>query len=304
MPIHVIQVAFNQGFPIPTGPNAVIVFFVISGFCIHFPYAREKALNVPQFIVRRYLRVGIPALLGAVLLYQTGFQSLQDSVLWSVICEMIYYSLYPLLMLLKQRYGWGPLLVGAYLAAYVTIAVHQGGRYDGNFTALGVTLTWLLGLPCWLLGCILAETYQRFRAHGRATQWTFRFGIVSAAAVATTLRFFAGVGYFWTQPLLAILIYCWLGTEIAYFAERRPWRWLEWCGGWSYSVYLYHAPIAVFLANNLAHTLDITPRLLLEVGVLLVGSYLLSRLVERPAHKLARRYSGPVRRMRLAAEAA
>jgi peptidoglycan/LPS O-acetylase OafA/YrhL len=304
MPLHMIKVAFNQGFPIPTGPNAVIVFFVISGFCIHFPYAHQKTLNFSQFLVRRYVRVGLPAILAAVLLYNTGFHSLPDSVLWSVICEIIYYTIYPLLMAFKQRFGWKPLLVAAYGAAYVTIALHQGGRYNGDFTSLGVTFTWILGLPCWLLGCILAESHRRFRSHGRARQWAFRLGMVSLAAVATTLRFYAGIGYFWTQPLLAIAIYGWLGTEIAYFSRRRPWQWLEWCGSWSYSVYLYHAPLALFIANTvlprLRPGLDMTPKLLLEVGTLLVGSYLLSRMVEKPAHELARRYTGPARWLRLA----
>jgi peptidoglycan/LPS O-acetylase OafA/YrhL len=301
--VHAIQVAFNQGFPIPTGPNAVIVFFVISGFCIHFPYRHEQKLNFQQFIVRRYIRVGLPALFAAVLLYRTGFHSLQDSVLWSVICEIIYYSIYPILLALKSRFGWPVVLAGSFMAAYLVIAMLSRGPYNGNFTSFGASFTWVLGLPCWILGCILAENCTKFRPHSRPVQWVFRFGIVVAAAVATTLRFYAGVGYYWTQPELAILIYFWLGTEISYFSVRRPWGWLERCGGWSYSIYLFHAPVAIFIGNMVGLQFGMSTKLILEVMSVLLGCYLLYRIVERPAYMLARRYTAPNRRVHLSTEA-
>lgn len=300
--VHAIRVAFNQGFPIPTGPNAVIVFFVISGFCIHFPYRNEKKMNFQQFIVRRYIRVGIPALFAAVLLYRTGFIVLQDSVLWSIICEIIYYSIYPVLMMLKHRFGWGLVLAGSFAAAYTVIVLHSGGPYNGNFTSFGTSFTWILGLPCWLLGCLLAETYSKFRSHGRVVQWSFRLGIVSAAAVVTTLRFYAEVGYYWTQPLLAILIFFWLGSEIAYFSKRRPWMWLEQAGSWSYSVYLFHAPVSIYIGHVVGLHFGMSVKLLLELGAVLVGCYLLYRIVERPAHLLARHYVAPNRQVRLVPE--
>src|SRR5690349_16241360 len=91
--VHWTVFIFNAGIPIPSGPNAVIVFFVISGFCIHFPFRDAPAMNVPQYLIRRYIRVGIPAVVAAICLYICGFHSLQDSVLWSIICEVIYYTL-------------------------------------------------------------------------------------------------------------------------------------------------------------------------------------------------------------------
>ena len=302
--VRMIRIAFNQGFPIPTGPNAVIVFFVISGFCIHFPYRNATHINFQQFIVRRYLRIGIPAVVAAFLLYNTGFHSLQDSVLWSILCEAIYYSLYPFLLVLKHRVGWQVVLGGSFLLAYSLIVLRMGGRYNGNFTSFGAGLTWILGLPCWILGCVLAETYARFKAHRWWQQWCFRLGIVIAAAIGTTLRFYAGIGYYWSEPALALLIYCWLGTEIAYFRVRKPWRWLEWCGRWSYSVYLYHAPVAILTAGYAMSHFGMPNTLLLEVGAVLVGCYLLHCVVERPAHLLARRYTAPDRAMRLIASRA
>jgi peptidoglycan/LPS O-acetylase OafA/YrhL len=294
--VQAVRVAFNQGLPIPTGPNAVIVFFVISGFCIHFPYREQRRLDARQFMVRRYLRVGLPALVAAVLLSLTGFVSLQDSVLWSIICELIYYSLYPLLLRARRRLGWWPLLAVSYIAAYAMILTHTGGHYNGDFTAFGASLTWVLGLPAWLLGCVLAEEHRRFRAHGAAWQWFFRGGIIACASAGTVLRFYHGVGYYWSQPVLAVLVFLWLGTEIAYFAARPPWRWLERCGKWSYSVYLFHAPISVYIGERLLPQVAVRERLLIEFCAVLLGSYVLYRLVERPSHLLARRYGAGQRR--------
>jgi peptidoglycan/LPS O-acetylase OafA/YrhL len=298
--VRTVRMLFSQGFPVPTGPNAVIVFFVISGFCIHFPYRAEKKMNFQQFICRRYIRVGLPALVAAFLLYNSGFHSLQDSVLWSIICESIYYSLYPLIIMAKHRVGWRIVIGVAFAVACLVIIWQSGGPYDGNFAAFGAGLTWILGLPCWLLGCLLAETYAGFSTFSRGGQWLLRVGIIVAACVATTLRFYAKIGYYWSEPILAIFVYQWLGTEISYFLARKPWRWLEWCGKWSYSVYLFHAPIAIFVGNQVGHYLDTSPRLLLEVGALLIGSYLLYLVVERPAHLLARRYQAPQRELQLA----
>jgi peptidoglycan/LPS O-acetylase OafA/YrhL len=45
--------------PCPSLP-CVIVFFVISGFCIHYPYHKGKPVLLREFLVRRCLRIGIP----------------------------------------------------------------------------------------------------------------------------------------------------------------------------------------------------------------------------------------------------
>ena len=46
------------------GPAAVIVFFVISGFCIHFPYRNgRKELEAGTFLLRRYIRILVPLLI-------------------------------------------------------------------------------------------------------------------------------------------------------------------------------------------------------------------------------------------------
>ena len=44
------------------GPAAVIVFFLISGFCIHFPCrGRGRQIHLPSYLSRRLLRISLPA---------------------------------------------------------------------------------------------------------------------------------------------------------------------------------------------------------------------------------------------------
>src|SRR5690242_18982998 len=97
------------------GPAAVIVFFVISGFCIHYPFRGVERLQVSSFLARRYIRIGIPALAAMGLAGWTGVQALllkspsfaftldairhvndgHTGLIWSLVCELIYYTCYP-----------------------------------------------------------------------------------------------------------------------------------------------------------------------------------------------------------------
>ena len=49
-----------------TGHPAVIVFFVVSGFCIHYPYTR-RSLPVVAFTLARWMRIMPPALTAMLL---------------------------------------------------------------------------------------------------------------------------------------------------------------------------------------------------------------------------------------------
>src|SRR6516162_9002412 len=42
------------------GLPAVIVFFVISGFCIHLPFRHFETLSIGKYYARRYTRILVP----------------------------------------------------------------------------------------------------------------------------------------------------------------------------------------------------------------------------------------------------
>jgi peptidoglycan/LPS O-acetylase OafA/YrhL len=54
-----------------TGHPAVIAFFVVSGFCIHYPYRKNEFLAAP-FLAGRFIRIIPPAAIAFVLAQSLG----------------------------------------------------------------------------------------------------------------------------------------------------------------------------------------------------------------------------------------
>jgi peptidoglycan/LPS O-acetylase OafA/YrhL len=276
-----VSVLFNNLF---SGPAAVIVFFVISGFCIHYPFRDGHPIPLRAYYTRRYLRVLIP-MAAAILLAAPLRIDLMHSVLWSLICEEIYYLLYPLVLVpLRRRMRWWPIIAVSYVLAF---AVVLSNPRLGNYGEHGPALNWILGLPCWLLGCQLAESLP-FRTPSRLGIWTWRAGILGLATVCSVLRFHSPLTYPWTLNWFALAAFFWLGRETAYFAAHGGSAWLEKNGKWSYSLYLTHYQARVFYGlvglPFLGHLLD----WILRTGFIYGCSYAFYRLVEKPSHEFAR----------------
>jgi peptidoglycan/LPS O-acetylase OafA/YrhL len=277
------------------GPAAVIVFFVISGFCIHFPYRNAPSVNVPAYYSRRLIRIGGPALIALWLWAVVGvkLQTEDTGIFWSVICEVEYYLLYPLLLRLRLRFGWVSLIVIAQLAAYALAFFHLSDiqRVAGGYPAFGLW-NWVIGLPCWLVGCWLAETSERFPEPSAALLWLSRIGIFVTSALLQALRFHGGSVFLsnaFTLNLFAILACLWLGLEIAYRRNKAAPRALEWAGKWSYSLYLMHPAVpGILLMLTFLSPIYSSVAVSLFMSccsvVLAYGFYL---VVEAPFHRLA-----------------
>jgi len=205
------------------GPAAVIVFFVISGFCIHYPFARS--LRIPSlagYSARRYLRIGIP--LGAAIAVSpylgVELGLFHDSILWSLVAELVYYTFYPAFLLMR-RHGvrWQWMFAASFAVAMVLAATDPWAK---NYPSWGIGLNWVLGLPCWLAGCELAERV----GHGRSTLsngiWWWRLAVWGASVAVSVLRFHSPIGYPWTLNLFAVLVACWLIREISRYQDRGP----------------------------------------------------------------------------------
>jgi peptidoglycan/LPS O-acetylase OafA/YrhL len=273
------------------GPAAVIVFFVVSGFCIHYPFAETlKRPHLLEFYSRRFLRLLIPVAVAIPLSQALGVKLslFQESVLWSLVAELIYYIIYPALRAVRLGCrSWTPIILGAYWISYAVVLTNPTAV---DYTVYGLALCWLLGLPSWLLGCALAESVRRGSDLPplRGSIWLWRIGILSAAWVCSALRFHSPIGYPWTLNLFGLLVFAWLRREIAFRRTCPPAPWLEWAGLWSYSIYLMH-PVAWSLYgrffppvhNPLLHWAC----LCCSVLAICYGFYL---LVERPGHTIAR----------------
>lgn len=282
-----------------TGAPAVTAFFVISGFCIHIAYVNRPLPTVP-FWLARAIRLGIPvavAMALAAIVGVRGYNLVDGYILWSVVCEAFYYALYPALLLASRYVGWRWLWVASMVAAYGFVIASGSDQY-GNVHVYGPWLNWIVGLPSWLLGCILAETVSTSPPVATVRErWAYRIVTAGSASILIALTLNTPIGLIYTLNLFAVLVMFWLRAEVGSWKADTI---FDGVGRWSYSIYLVH----VIVANALVFLDDLPP---VVFAAALVGSYLFYLLVERPSHRLARRVfaatrSTPLEATRVAGE--
>lgn len=284
-----------------TGHPAVIVFFVVSGFCIHYPFT-TRPVPVTAFWAARWVRIMIPALVS--LLFATslripGFNFVEGYILWSLVCELVYYTVYPLLSLLSRRVSWLVQFAIAFVVSYLLVGVLGSDQY-GNAHIYGPYLNWLIGLPSWLAGCVLAEqvTQGRYVGDGHPIG-LWRVAIVSTASSLYWLTLNTRVGYYLTLNAFSLLVVFWLGAEISSARRKGPSAVFEWIGKCSFSIYLFHI-IAFTLIGEVLHPRWTGPQRLMVFPVVLVFCYLAYRMFEEPSHEYARTLFQKLRKSRLA----
>lgn len=253
--------------PVSLGGSAVMLFFVISGFCIHLPYAAgNRALKTKEYALRRAFRILPPYLLAVLLtcllewgVYQMGgaaptppqqvarvallsqnydpgsCQMLTNGSLWSLPVEVELYIVYiPCFFLLKSVGGPITAIMVTVVSAFATMGyLHGIHNLDYTFSRF-----WAI----WCAGALLAEWLRRGRLP--------KFGLGNALTVAVlTAAAVWGEGQKWH---LGILQYIWgaLYFHIVWLALLNPgaihkfpgWcvQLFVWLGKISYSAYLIH----------------------------------------------------------------
>ncbi|MEI5995922.1 acyltransferase [Paraburkholderia bengalensis] len=304
------------------GPAAVIVFFVISGYCIHAAYHKDVALKPVNYYASRFIRIGLPLviLLCVVQPLPMG-QNYLESVLWSLYCEMVYYALYPVLR--ARLYYVGEMIAGCAAMAAVMVAcvrlvghpVCHGCVYE-TYRVPGTALLYAAG---WISGCLIAETQRnaaRFQIRGayspltmaihRALQASTHYlanhlivlrAVVVAAGVAVMILLSESslkpamlplVTPDITLPMFQFLAVIWIATETATPTRSRAWTWLAGLGAWSYSLYLCHKT-ALALLELMAFDGSGRFAWFVEVPLALAISYAFYRAIERPSHLISQR---------------
>lgn len=282
-----LSVALAHIMPLPgplkyvfTGHPAVIVFFVVSGFCITYPH-RDSRPQILSFLAARYIRIGVPlaVCLAAAHALSSRYPGLayynmtDGYIVWSVVCELIYYSLFPVFYWLAARTSWWFLVAVSVVISYA-IVLGLGSDQYGNAHIYGPSLNWLVSLPAWLLGCALA-TGSIARVPGNV--WAWRLATATAASTCYALTLNTIIGFYLTMVPFSFLAFLWIKAEIS---EKTATPTLDSVGEWSYSLYLVHAFALVALAG-------LAPKSVIVIAALLL-SYTFFIIVERPSHRLAR----------------
>lgn len=285
-----IPIAFSKS--IFNGIAAVVAFFIISGFAIH-QSAKLNKLNWRKFILRRYVRILLP--LFVIVMLGSRFNHPEKAVIWSLICELIYYMIYPLLRFLISN--WILATKISFIFSYVLILslgwnefmafINQtNNNFHGHYWQLGPFYTWLIGLPCWLIGIVIAEKMNELKPITFRLLVLLRLGILFVSIALNFLKLEYHLSYLISMNVFAILLFKWIKAEISYYKNHPANQLLEHAGRFSYSLYIVH-PIAIIFLNSLVGINLMTYSLIVVSTIVLAYIYYL--IVEKPSHKLATR---------------
>ncbi|MCA9035715.1 MAG: acyltransferase [Planctomycetaceae bacterium] len=287
-PLNYSVAVFNNSL---NGPAAVVCFFVVSGFCIHYPYRNGKELTLVPYFAKRHIRIWIPigVVVAGAAWINVKMNILGDSVLWSLIAEEIYYLIYPVIRRVNKPSSWAKMIGFAYLISLILVATKP---FAQNYPSFGLTGNWIVGFPCWLCGCLLAQNFDRFSAVGRhpsiSKMLVWRAGMLLVGCVTSICRFHTPLGYPLTLTLASPLIYFWLRTEILFYLSRPPNPYLERLGMMTYSIYLAHV-VSRYLWVEFWGSPPTAFWIRLLYFSWIAGTVTLFYVVaERPSHQLAR----------------
>jgi len=265
-----------------TGAPAVIAFFVVSGFCIHYPY-RKRAFDTAPFLAARAVRILIPSTVAMIVakpIGMQGFNFIEGSILWSVTCEFFYYAGYPLFRKITRAIGW-PILTAISFAVSYAVVLAIGSNKGGAIHIYGWYLNWIVMLPAWLIGATLADQFSITRRFPLV--WLWRGVVAVTAAVLYWATDNTKAGFYLTLNPFAFLIAAWILAEIS-AARAKPIALLEWAGKWSYSLYLVHTIVSYASVVYLHKT-----SLLFHFPAIFAVTIAFYLLVEKPSHQLAKR---------------
>jgi len=284
---HFLDKAFD-------GTAAVIAFFIISGFVIHYPN-KDGIKDLKTFWIRRFVRIFLPLII--VFIVGIKFDHPDKAVIWSLICELIYYALYPFMAMIKL--SWRIKFIIAYIIAavfiifgapndLVSLFAQANDKYHGYYWQLGPILTSIIGLPVWLLGVLLAENTDKLITMSAVKVWLYRITVILLSCFFSIAQEYLYISFIVSMNIFALLVYKWLEAEIIYFKTREPNGVLEKMGRFSYSLYLCHPIIYAILGLWLSNNYVNYP---IFIVATIIISYLFYLAIEQPSHLLAIRLS-------------
>jgi peptidoglycan/LPS O-acetylase OafA/YrhL len=310
------------------GHEAVITFFILSGFVLSLPYHAGRAPGYGPFLVKRVFRIWVPyvcavlvgllamswlarpalpglsdwangawrvpltpgLLLGHLSLVGSFPNGSVDPVIWSLVHEMRISLVFPLLMIAVLKFDWRVNLgAAAGLACVGAVATAVLAR-----ASVGVDyFATLEYVPMFVAGALLAARRERIRDWWSGLPRGIRIAWLPAGVTMYTIKWWAfhgNVGFpsDWVVAAGATMLI------VAAFAAPRAraalrTRPLLFLGRVSYSLYLLHALVLLALLNLLYGRVPLA-LILVAAPLLSIGAAALGyRLVESPAMARGRR---------------
>ena len=209
--------------------------------------------------------------------------------MWSLLCEEIYYFIYPLLLYLRQRFGWVVIITPLMVLSVALSATQPKAESFHDFVLFRKPPRSFTPFGFW--GAFLRRKLTDSRHSNPEEEFLvggYLHGLV--VGVVCILHFHSLIAYMQTCMWFGVLAYFWVRNEIAYGKSDTPAP-LDGLGGaWSYSLYFCctDQPSRRCGVHNLPFLGPLMNWVITMIFVC-VYSYVFYLLVERPSHQLARK---------------
>ena len=306
--------------PMPLMGSTVMMFFLLSGFCIHWPYAGgNKTLDLKPYFIRRFFRIypsylviilisllsewlariligqpmsSVSKFAESLLMIQNyGLhpgQLISNPSLWSLPIEMELYLAYPVFWYLVKNVNIRFALTTAAIVSigsFLFLICAQQQWLSFNFTKF-----WFM----WCLGAYLAESLKK----SQLPKWRSWFwSVASLSVLAASFLTFRNIGvdfchYFWALSYFLLFLWCLHHKEKLLFLNERFLRGLIFLGVISYSLYLIHFPFfrlcgAIWIKCFGGKPSDLLVPFAFS-GVCVFVAFVFYRLIEKPSHECGR----------------
>jgi len=273
-PAHTDTVAISDWFG--RGALGVELFFVISGFILALPFAREflyreKPVDLRKYYLRRLTRLEPPYILVLIIFYAAAWFSREptlrghyfatflarlfylygliyqdaptvNGVTWSLEIEVQFYVLMPLLAMVFALPAM-PRRIGLVLAV---ILLPGPAHYHGL-----LRFSLLSQLPLFIAGLLFADLYLAMQKRGfAAIPWNDLCGLAVFVLVLVLPISIDEVRRILPVMILIFLLFMFNGVWLKRVLSWKP---VYIIGGMCYSIYLIHYPLISFASRWLAH---------------------------------------------------
>jgi acetyltransferase len=308
------------------GGFGVFLFFALSGYLLFWPFARRDygdgdSIDLRRYALNRAVRI-LPLyyfVLVVLLIFREDGGTLKqwlafttfsenfsqstfgtvDGVMWSLVVELHFYAILPLLALglatlargslRRAALLLGMLAVASFTLRLVTLTLDSTPNLYIRYSILSTFFFFVSGMLLALLRIAWRDERPKWLRGmlGSSTAWA------TASVLLMLLVWYQGK----LEALTAVASFLLAGACILPLREgvvirALEWRWLAAIGVCSYSIYLWHPPLLQDVVAEVPHMPHSFIGLFLPaLAVSLLVAFLSYRLVEAPFLRLRRRWA-------------
>jgi peptidoglycan/LPS O-acetylase OafA/YrhL len=305
------------------GHEAVILFFVLSGFVLSLPFYSGKEFIYLKYLVKRICRIYLPylaALLFAIGIFYFGYAGVEgywhkylttkllfnhfllissfqtatmNPVIWSLVHELRISIIFPLLMFFILRVNWKWNIIGGLLVSYIGFKLNN--RFLDSPEPIDYFKTFQY-LIMFISGALLAKhriaIIKWFQTQRKIIKW----GLVLFALICYTTKWtFYDVGFFRTSVFndwfisLAACLFIIISISSVKISRFLHWKPIFFLGKISYSLYLFHILLFFVCKKQFVGVLPIWAILAIASILAILISSIIYYCVEIPSITLGRK---------------